>query len=65
MKPQTFQAVEKTLRAAGFTVERSSGSHFIWTNALNGRTVVVPHHSGLLPVGTLLSIYRQAGLRRP
>ena len=65
MKPQTFQAVEKTLRASGFTVERSSGSHFIWKNALTGRTVVVPHHAGLLPVGTLLSIYRQAGLRRP
>ena len=65
MKPQTFQSVERTLRAAGFTVDRSSGSHFVWKSAATGRTVVVPHHSGLIPVGTLLSIYRQAGLRRP
>lgn len=54
---------DRKLRRFGSDLNRMLS--FIWKNALTGRTVVVPHHSGLLPIGTLLSIYRQAGIRRP
>lgn len=63
MKPQAYQEVERRLKAAGFVVDRSSGSHFIWRNASTGKTAVVPHHNRPLPIGTLLAIYRQSGIR--
>jgi len=63
MKPQSFQEVEKTLKTAGFRVVRSNGSHFVWKNDSSGKSVPVPHHAKLISVGTLLAIYRQAGLR--
>ena len=62
MKPQTYQEVERRLKAAGFVVDRSSGSHFIWRNVSTGKTAVVPHHNRPLPTGTLLAIYRQSGI---
>ena len=62
MRPQTWQWVEQLLRKNGGVFVRSSGSHFNWRMP-NGALVTVPHHSKVLPVGTLLSILRQAGLR--
>lgn len=65
MKPLTFQRLERVLASHGFRVERSSGSHFVWRNDATGRSAVVPHHKGPLPIGTVLSVFRQAGIRRP
>ena len=65
MKPQTYQVIEKTLKDNGFRLDRSSGSHFVWKNDETGRTAPVPHHKQPLPIGTLLSIYKQAGLPKP
>ena len=65
MKPLTFQQIERVLASHGFRVERSSGSHFIWRCEETGRSAVVPHHKGPLPIGTVLSVFRQAGIRKP
>ena len=65
MKPLNHRQVERLLKAANFWHDRTSGSHFIWTNA-EGRSVPVPHHGNQpLPQGTLLSIFRLAGLPPP
>lgn len=63
MKPQTYQVVEAVLKEHGFRLDRSSGSHFVWKNDATGHSVPVPHHNKPISIGTLLSIYRQAGLR--
>lgn len=63
MKPQTWQWIERKLRDNGAMLVRSSGSHFNWKMP-NGALVTVPHHPKVLPIGTLLSIMRTAGLRK-
>ena len=62
MKPLDYNVVEKMLRVSGAVFVNSRGSHFHWRMP-NGSIVTVPHHRRLLPIGTLLSIFRQAGLR--
>lgn len=62
MKTQTWKEVEKTLRAHGATLDHSRGDHFYWRMP-NGALVTVPHPKHKMPIGTLLAIYRQAGLR--
>lgn len=66
MKPLNFREVERLLRAHGFVLDHSRGSHFIWINPDTGRTVPVPHHgNGPLKQGTLISIFDHAGMPRP
>lgn len=54
--------VLKALSKAGFLQVGQAGSHLRLKHA-NGRIVMVPNHPEVA-VGTLLSILRQAGLRR-
>ena len=65
MKPMTAAEVERVLRAHGFRLAGSVGSHFKWADAA-GRSVPVPHH-GNRPIrqGTLHSIFRLAGIPPP
>lgn len=63
MKPLDYKSLERLLARNGFRLDRSSGSHFTWRNDTTGRSVPVPHHKGLLALGTVMSILRQAGLR--
>ena len=65
MKPLTFQQIEDILTDSGFRADRSSGSHFVWRNDATGRSAVVPHCKGPLPIGTVLSVFRQAGIPKP
>ena len=66
MKPLTAQEVERILKAHGFRLASSNGSHFKWTDADGRRSVPVPHH-GNRPIrqGTLHSIFRLAGIPPP
>ena len=65
MKPLTFRQVAAILRDNGFSPVKAEGSHYKWRNAA-GRTAVVPHHGNRqLKQGTLLSIFRQAGITPP
>ncbi|MGH3193823.1 MAG: type II toxin-antitoxin system HicA family toxin [Streptosporangiaceae bacterium] len=52
----------KALEHAGFTVTRISGSHHVMRHP-DGRTVVVPVHSGQdMPKGTLRNILSIVGM---
>lgn len=66
MKPMTSDEVETLLRRGGFSLHSSNGSHFKWVNAKTRRHAIVPHHGGrVIPQGTLLVIFRQAGIPPP
>jgi predicted RNA binding protein YcfA (HicA-like mRNA interferase family) len=52
IKPRrVIQFLEKN----GFVLDHTSGSHFIFYNALSRRRAVVPQHNRDLPKGTLMS----------
>ena len=65
MKPLTYRQVAEILRANGFRPVKSVGSHFKWRNDA-GCSIPVPNH-GTRPLkqGTLLSIFRLAGIKPP
>jgi predicted RNA binding protein YcfA (HicA-like mRNA interferase family) len=61
--PKTYRQVEAALRRAGFVLERTTGSHSVWTRGQ--RSVIVPgggKRGRTVPTGTLAAIRRQRGL---
>ena len=54
-------AIIKRLQRDGWTPRRSKGSHRVFSHPTKPGIVVVPHPRKDLMVGTLRSIYRQAG----
>ncbi|GAB4501948.1 MAG: type II toxin-antitoxin system HicA family toxin [Anaerolineales bacterium] len=60
----TPQKVIKLLESRGFVLDRSKGSHQIYFHPQTRQRVVVPFHRKDLPIGTLLEILRQAGIRK-
>jgi len=60
----TPKAIIRVLKQSGFTLDHSTGSHFVFYNRENRRRVTVPYHTKELPKGTLLAILKQAGLSR-
>ncbi|MBA3806648.1 MAG: type II toxin-antitoxin system HicA family toxin [Acidobacteria bacterium] len=55
--------VVRALERAGFVVKRQKGSHIHLRRETDQRRVTVPVHSGkTLPLGTLRSILRDAGI---
>jgi predicted RNA binding protein YcfA (HicA-like mRNA interferase family) len=63
LRPLPFREVKRKLEAAGFVEVSSKGSHvkFAKKTSQGTYTAVVPHHREV-PVGTLRSILRQAGI---
>ncbi|MDE0470237.1 MAG: type II toxin-antitoxin system HicA family toxin [Candidatus Poribacteria bacterium] len=60
----TFLQVDKRLRQDGFEFSHARGSHYHYKHSDTGKRVVVPRPSRTkdnIPIGTLRSIYRQAG----
>ena len=55
----------KELEEAGWTLDRVTGSHHIFTHHYNPYTIPVPHPEKDLPLGTVKSIRRRAGLYNP
>jgi len=53
--------VIKILEKEGFEIKRQSGTHVILRN--DGKIVVVPIHHKTIPIGTLKSIEKQAGIK--
>ena len=53
--------VVKILQKQGFEIKRQSGSHIIMKK--ENKIVVVPVHKETMPIGTLKSIERQAGIK--
>lgn len=62
MKLKNIKSKEvlRILQKQGFVVRRQSGTHVILRK--ENRTVVVPIHSEIMPVGTLKSIEKQSGI---
>ncbi len=52
----------KMIEADGWYLSRQKGSHKIYKHSVKRGIVVVPEHGGDIPVGTLKSILKQAGL---
>ncbi|MEK1844847.1 MAG: type II toxin-antitoxin system HicA family toxin [Pseudomonas sp.] len=55
----------KELIEAGWTLDRVTGSHHIFTHRYNPYTIPAPHPKKDLPIGTVKSIRRRAGLYCP
>jgi predicted RNA binding protein YcfA (HicA-like mRNA interferase family) len=47
-----------------FTLDHTSGSHFIFYNSVSRRRAVIPQHNRDMPKGTLISLLREAGFTR-
>lgn len=53
----------RDLKAAGCELKRQGkGGHQIWYSPITGKTFPVPHPKGSLPVGTIKSIRKSAGI---
>lgn len=57
----TKRELEKLLRQAGF-MQHAGGRHDIWTKS-GFPPIAVHRHKGDIPIGTLKTILKQAGLR--
>jgi len=60
----TSRKLIKTLKALGFQLDHTTGSHFIFYNPQTKKRAVVPHHTKDLPKGTITSILKEAGVSR-
>ena len=60
----TPKKVIKIIEDKGFILDRVKGSHHIFYNPDTKRRVVVPLHNNDLPIGTLMEIFKQAGISR-
>jgi len=52
------------LQQNGFVLDRISGSHHVFYHPISRRRAVVPKHNRDIPIGTLLSLLREAGCTR-
>ena len=52
------------LKALGFQLDHTTGSHFIFYNPKTKKRAVIPYHTKDLPRGTIMSILREAGINR-
>ena len=55
--------VIRLIKAAGWTLVRSKGSHQHFKHASRPGIVTVPHPKKDMPIGTLKSIERQSGVK--
>ena len=63
MKLKNIKSKEiiKILQKQGFQIKRQKGTHIIMKK--NERTIVVPVHHDIIPIGTLKNIEKQAGIK--
>ena len=59
----TSKDLRKMLQEAGCNmVRQGKGSHEIWYSPITGKNFSVPHPKSNMPIGTVKSIKRQAGI---
>ncbi|MGN1116236.1 MAG: type II toxin-antitoxin system HicA family toxin [Candidatus Ornithomonoglobus sp.] len=56
--------MEKIILADGWRLETQTGSHKQYIHPVKRGKVTIPFHNKDLPIGTELSIYRQAQIKR-
>lgn len=54
----------KLIERDGWVIARQKGSHKIFSHPTKKGTVTIPEHGGDIPIGTLNSILKQAGLKK-
>ena len=59
--PMSSREVVQRLISEGWELVRVKGSHHVYSHPDRPNPVVVPHHNREIPIGTLRSIFRQAG----
>lgn len=59
----TFKELEKLLKADGWELKNTCGSHYQYVHPTKNGKVTVPNHKGDIPKGTASSILKQAGLK--
>jgi len=59
---QTPKQIIALLKQKGFVLDHTTGSHYIFYYQDAKRRVTVPFHRKDLPIGTLRSILKQAGV---
>ncbi len=59
----TFKELDRLLRADGWELKETHGSHFQYTHSIKPGKVTVPNHKGDIPKGTANAILKQAGLK--
>ena len=59
----TAREVVAALKADGWLLVRTKGSHAQYRHPTKPTLVTVPTHAGDLPIGTLKSIEKQAGIK--
>jgi predicted RNA binding protein YcfA (HicA-like mRNA interferase family) len=57
------RTVIKALEADGWRLKRVRGSHHHYTHSAKPGIVTVPHPKRDIPIGTLRSVERQAGIK--
>ena len=63
MKPVSGKAMCRALERAGWTLARTTGSHFIYRRPGSRRPIPVPKHGNrTLAAGTQRTIMRESGL---
>ncbi len=60
----TLKEIISILEKKGYILDRIKGSHHIYYHRNTKRRVIVPLHKSDLPKGTLLEIFKQAGLSK-
>jgi len=60
----TGKELGKVLERAGWALDRSTGSHFIYVKPSSPRTLSVPRHRRVMSIGTLQRLLRDAGIDR-
>ena len=51
------------LEENGYVFKRAKGSHQVYYNPINNKTIIVPYHNGKdLKKGTFMAIVKQAGI---
>ena len=60
----TFSRIVAILKQNGFVLDHTTGSHFIFYNSETKKRATVPRYGKNIPIGTLISILKQAGISR-
>lgn len=66
LKPEPARRIIRRLEKNGFIFIHQKGSHRYYLKMKNNQQLLtsVPMHPGDLPVGTIVAIIRQSGLKR-
>jgi len=59
-----FRELKKMIKADGWRLARTKGSHYIYVHPAKSGAVVIPFHKGDIDVKTAQSVLRLAGVTR-